>query len=185
MAFTRIPFYYPFSELDETVKQPYYITVYDYMGTLQFTRSNFPYNTGSSSPPPGPSGPTNDNYIIDNGFWRNIGTLNLTNNLDAVVAPSQHDGFVYPDIHFIKNIAGGADTVTFVKFPLTITPILEGDITPEFYINHECANTPTGETQKCYQFPISLHVNTLASVPYIVTIQVQNAGGTVSGENVN
>ncbi len=60
---------------------------------------------------------------------------------------------------------------------------MTGDITPEFYINHVCANSPTGETQKEYQFPISLHVNTLASVPYTVTIQAQNLGGTAPGQN--
>lgn len=176
-----IPFFYPFSELDQTTKQPYYITIVNRTQTNQITRANFPFIadednvTGAGS---------HNNYIINNGFWRNIGTMNLTNVLDTVVAPSQHDGFSSPDIHFIKNITGGQDTVTFTKFPLTTTPILTGDITPEFYINHTCANSPTGETQKAYQFPISLHVNTLAAVPFTATIQVQNATGTAPGQNV-
>ncbi len=175
-----IPFFYPYSELDQTVRQPYYITIVNHAQTNQITRANFPFlPSGGSTPGEG----SDNNYIINNGFWRNIGSMNLLNVLDTVVAPSQHDGFVYPDVHFIKNVTGGQDTVTFVKFPLTIEPILTDDITPEFYINHQCANSNTGELQKCYQFPISLHVNTLASVPYTVTIQAQNAGGIASGSN--
>jgi len=176
-----IPFFYPYSELDQTVRQPYYITIVNHDQTNQITRANFPFLanednvTGQGS---------HENYIINNGFWRNAGTLNLTNVLQETVAPSQHDGFVYQDINFIKNVTGGQDTLTFTKFPLTTTPILEGDITPEFYINHVCSNSNTGETQKCYQFPISLHINTLAAVPYTVTIQAQNAGGIAPGQNV-
>lgn len=177
-----IPFFYPYSELDDNVVQPYYITIVNYAMTNQITRANFPF-----LPPTGNSPSTSnsfDNYIINNEFWRNIGTMSLTNVLNTTVAPSQHDGFSMPDIQFIKNITGGLDTVTFNKFPLTSTQILTGDITPEFYINHTCSNTPTGETQKCYQFPISLHVNTLASVPFTVTIQGENVGGTSTGQNV-
>lgn len=175
-----IPFFYPYSELDQTVRQPYYITIVNHDQTNQITRANFPFlPTEENEPGVG----SHENYIINNGFWRNIGTLNLTNVLNTVVAPSQHDGFQYPDIQFIKNVTGGQDTVTFTKFPLTTTPILTGDITPEFYINHVCANSATGETQKSYQFPISLHVNTLVSVPYTVTIQAQNLGGTAPGQN--
>jgi hypothetical protein len=177
-----IPFFYPYSELDDNVVEPYYITIVNYAQTNQITRANFPFL------PPAGAHPTTtsafDNYIINNEFWRNIGTLNLTNSLFATVCPSQHDGFLNPDIFFIKNITGGLDTVTFTKFPLTTTPILTGDITPEFYLNHTCSNRPTGETQKAYYFPISLHVNTLASVPFTATIQAQNAGGTGTGQNV-
>lgn len=177
-----IPFFYPYSELNDAVVQTYYITIVNHAMTNQITRANFPFL------PPSGNNPSNavnslDNYIINNEFWRNIGTLSLTNTLQAVVAPSQHDGFVYPDITFIKNIVGGTDTVTFTKFPLTTTPILTGDITPEYYLNHTCSNTPTGETQKAYYFPISLHVNTLASVPFTATIQAQNVGGTSVGQN--
>ena len=182
-----IPFFYPYSELitsDTTpMAQPYYITIVNYAMTNQITRANFPFLPPSGNNPSG-SGTSLDNYIINNEFWRNIGTMSLTNILNTTVAPSQHDGFSSPDIQFIKNITGGLDTVTFINFPLTSTPILKGDITPEFYLNHTCSNTPTGETQKCYQFPISLHINTLVSVPFTVTIQGQNVGGTSTGQNV-
>lgn len=175
-----IPFFYPYSELDDSESQPYYITIVNYANTNQITRSNFPFIPTESAEVGSGS---HENYVINNGFWRNIGTDNLTNVLNTVVAPSQHDGFSSPDIQFFKNVNGGEDTVTFTQFPLTSIPILTGDITPEFYINHTCSNTPTSETQKCYQFPISLHVNTLASVPFTMTIQAQNIGGTAVGQN--
>ncbi len=176
-----IPFFYPYSEQDQNESQPYYITIVSEDQTNQITRENFPFMAGQGRV----SGAgTNDNYIINNRFWRNIGTVNLTNILQKVVAPSQHDGFRYSDIQFIKNIAGGQDTLTFAPFALTQTPILADDITPEFYINHVCSNAQGGETQKCYQFPVSLHVNTLASVPYSFTIQAKNNGGISGGRNV-
>jgi hypothetical protein len=176
-----IPFFYPYSELDQSERQPYYITIVNHAMTNQITRANFPFLASEENEIGIGS---HDNYIINNGFWRNIGSANLTNVLNTIVAPSQHDGFSSPDIQFFKNVTGGEDTLTFTNFPLTTVPILTGDITPEFYINHTTSNTPTGETQKCYQFPISLHVNTLASVPFTVTIQAQNAGGTATGQNV-
>lgn len=177
-----IPFFYPYSELDEAVVEPYYITIVNYAQTNQITRANFPFLPPSGNNPNISN--SFDNYIINNGFWRNIGTMALTNVLSQVVAPSQHDGFSLPDITFIKNVTGGIDTVTFTKFPLTTTPILTGDITPEYYLNHTCSNTPTGETQKAYYFPISLHINTLASIPFTATIQAENIGGTGTGQNV-
>lgn len=175
-----IPFFYPYSELDQTKSQPYYITIVNHNQTNQITRPNFPYNPQENNPDQEGSV---DNYIINNAFWRNVGTLNLTTVAQTTVAPSQHDGFRYPDIQFLKTVTTGQDTLTFTKFPLSNTQILTGDITPEYYINHTCANSPTGETQKCYQFPISLHVNTLNGVQFTVTIQAQNVGGSGTGQN--
>lgn len=177
-----IPFFYPHSELDQSEIQPYFITIVSLDKKTQLTRQNFPFNINN--------GNSNveeldvENYIINNGFWRNIGTINLTNTLNATLAPSQHNGFNMPDMTFIKNNIGGQDIVTFTKFPLTEEPILTGDITPEFYVNHTCSNSNTGETQKVYQWPISLHVNTLASQPFTFTIQGQNVGGVSPGQNV-
>lgn len=176
-----IPFFYPYSEIDETVNEPYYITIVNYAQTNQITRPNFPYNPQEVIQDEGASV---DNYIINNVFWRNAGTVNLTNVTQMVVCPSQHDGFQYPDIQFIKTITGATDTLTFTKFLPSTSPILTGDITPEYYINHTCSTTDVGQTQKCYQFPISLHLETLANTGFTVTIQAQNAGGTAPGENV-
>ena len=175
-----IPFFYPYSEIDQNTKQPYYITIVNHDQTNQITRANFPFIADETNEPGSGS---QDNYVINNRFWRNVGTVNATNLLDTVVCPGQHDGFSSPDVHFVKNVTGGQDTITFTKFPLTTTPILNGDITPEFYINHVCSNSASGETQKAYQFPISLHVNTLASVPFTFTIQGQNLSGTAPGQN--
>lgn len=110
-----IPFFYPYSELDQTQRQPYYITIVNKAQTNQITRANFPFmaeeenEAGSGS---------HENYIINNVFWRNIGTMNLTAVTFATVAPSQHGTFRLPDICFFKSTVGGQDTVTFNKFPL-------------------------------------------------------------------
>jgi len=177
-----IPFFYPYSELDETVSQPYYITIVNHAQTNQITRPNFPYNVIANSVTS--NALSVDNYIINNVFWRNIGSASLTSTTQLTVAPSQHDGFQYPDIVFRKNVTGAVDTVTFTKFAQSNTQTLTGDITPEFYLNHTCSGAGSGELQKCYQFPISLHLDTLNAVTYTVTIQAQNAGGTSTGENV-
>lgn len=145
-----IPFFYPFSELDETVAQPYYITIVNYAQTNMITRANFPFNpNGGGSLGTGVSVA---NYIINNVFFRNIGSANLTEETQITVCPSQHDGFQFPDIQFIKNNNSGVDALTFTLFPLANQQTLVGDITPEFYINHICSNTPTGETQNVINF---------------------------------
>jgi hypothetical protein len=172
-----IPFYYPYQENEENISEAYYITVYssDYDSIpehLQFTRENFPYNPIPSFPTS--MNPTFRNYILNNIYWRNVGTLVTTTILNQVIAPSQHEGYVsFGDIRFIKNIAGGIDSISFL--PMTTT--LNGDITPEFYLNYNCTGAQAGETQKCIQYPISLHVDTLNSVQATVTIQAQNVAG--------
>lgn len=181
-----IPFFYPFSEAlsptGQYIVERYYITIVNHAQTNQITRANFPYNIDESTN--GNTNPELDNLIINNGFWRNIGTLGLTNVTQQIVCPSQHDGFRYPDIQFIKNNTSATDTVTFTKFPLSNSQALTGDVTPEFYINHDCSNAGSGETQKCYQFPVQLHVNVLANFQFTFTIQGQNIGGTGTGQNV-
>lgn len=179
-----IPFFYPYSELDQDTRQPYFISIQNYKQTNQITRANFPF-LGSDENEAGQG--SHENYIINNEFWRNAGTINATGTngvaFQQTVSPSQHDGFKMPDVTFFKNTGGGMDTITFTKFPLTLTPILTDDITPEFFINHTCSNSFTGELQKAYFFPISLHVNTLAAVPFSFTLQAQNLGGTSPGQN--
>jgi hypothetical protein len=92
-----------------------------------------------------------------------------------------------PDIQFIKNNLTGTDIATFTPFPLSNAQPIANDIVPEYYLSHNCSAPGSGETQKCYQFPISSHVNTLANVPFTFTIQAQNdpnAGSTNPGANV-
>lgn len=200
-----IPFYYPWSETDEDVHDPYYVTIVNYAMTNQITRANFPFEGGGGGGGGGVD--TFNNLIINNGFWRNIApnTLNVTpftsftysatnmtlnpagNLYSVIVAPSQHDGFRYPDIEFQKNNQSGTDKVTFVPFPSSTSLLIANTTTPEYYINHICSSPGTGETQKCYSFPISLHLNTLANVQFTFSIQAQNdvqTGVTTGAGNV-
>jgi hypothetical protein len=175
-----IPFYYPFQEDNENVREAYYITVYssDENGepaVLQFTRENFPFN-GNGGGGGDVGDPTFRNYIINNTYWRNIGSLDATDVLDGVIAPSQHDGYTNGDIRFIKNVAGAEDTITFNQ----MTTTLENDITPEYYLNFSCTTLQTGETTKCIQYPISLHINTLQNVSSSIVFQGQNVAGNAN-----
>lgn len=192
-----LPMYYPYDETDNTTHQAYYITVDDQFGQRQFTRQNFPFSAGGSTPASTVVASL-ENYIVNGRFWRNIGTLGssftLTNSWSipfygttgatvfyATLAPDQHDGFSMPDFNFIRTNAAGADTITFNTFAGTDSLVLTDDITPEYYINHT-AGIDSGNTVKCYQFPISLHVQTLANVPFTATIQAQNVSGAADGE---
>ena len=188
-----ILFYYPYSETNSNVSEPYFVTAYDSEGTLQFTRSNFPFITGGGDA--ATTVATLENYIINNRFWRNIGTLNSAtlnntwttqyNNTGTVyyqtLCPDQHDGFSMPDFNYIKNVNGSStETITFNTFDKTSTPILTGDVGPEFYINHACSADTSGATLKVYQFPVSLHLATLVGETFSFTIQGQSISGTAT-----
>jgi len=185
-----IPFFYPYDETNETIHDPYYITIVNHAQTNQITRENFPFVPSSGTTPI--NGDIFNNLIVNNGFWRNIqpNTLNASptsysygTGVDIIVAPSQHDGFSSPDIRFIRTNASATDAVTFVPFPAASSQPIKNDIVPEYYLSHNCTVVGSGELQKCYQFPISLHINTLESVPFTLTIQAQNGGGTGAGQN--
>lgn len=180
-----IPFYYPYKEDDQNQAEAYYITVYSTdengeQAVLQFTRENFPFNPTGQNPTL-----TNSvwrNYIINNTYWRNIGSLDAMTVLDQVIAPSQHDGFTNGDIRFIKNVAGANDDLLFAQMtsqlPTSQTP--NGAITPEFMINMQCTGVQVGETVKCIQYPISLHVKTLNSVQGTLIFYGQNVAGNTN-----
>lgn len=187
-----IPFYYPWSETNSDIPQSYFVTVYNSLGQLQFTRSNFPFLPPSTTPTVTTT-PTLENYLINNRFWRNIGTLNSEtlsqswtyqyNNSGtryyATLAPDQHDGFSMPDFNYIKNVNGSStETISFLTFPEQSAPLLVGDVQPEFYINHNCEVDSSGANFKVYQFPVSLHLATLAAQPFTFTIQGQSLSGT-------
>lgn len=196
-----IPFFYPWSETDENIADPYYITIVNFPNTNQITRANFPFQ-GSGSGPVISTEANLNNAIINSGFWRNIAPNQTTNTPLAtitynsgnmptpsggtipaiIVAPSQHDGFRMPDIQFQKTNFSGSDVATFVPFPLGISQPIANNIVPEYYINH-VSGAGSGVTEKCYQFPISLHVNTLANVPFTFTMMAQNdpMSGTITG----
>lgn len=183
-----IPFYYPYSESDDTKSEPYFVTVVDSQDQLQFTRANFPFVSGTSA---GFSNPTLRNYIINNRFWRNLVTFgnsvllafDLTNVLQQIVAPSQHDGFQYPHITFRKDIVGAADSVIFNKFSAGSNPFNPNTtIVPEFYLEHDCSTSTTGEGYKLYQFPISLHIETLESQQATFSIWARNLSSASSAQ---
>lgn len=181
-----IPFYYPFDESSvQQTAQAYYITVYstDNAGNravLQFTRENFPA-VAEVVPGPGVNLSTLRNYIVNNVYWHNLsGTkpITLTTVLNQVIAPSQHDGYTNGDIRFIKNIAGSADIISFQ--PITQSWDLFGidDVpTPETSLNFTSDGATSNETQKCVQYPISLHVSTLQSTTVTVIVYAQNVAG--------
>lgn len=192
-----ILFYYPYSETDSTVFEPYFVTAYDQFGTLQFTRFNFPF---VGEPSAAATIATLDNYVLNNRFWRNIGTLSagtLSNSWTtqynssgtfyyATVAPDQHDGFSMPDFNYIKNVNGSCtETITFNTFSQTTTPILTDDIGPEYYLNHTCTADTSGSTLKVYQFPISFHLATLVGETFSFTIQGQSLNGGVVNSTVS
>lgn len=175
MGNDTIPFWYPYSETDNETFQPYYVTVDNSNGQRQFTRQNFPFVPQNTTPI---SEPTFKNLIVNNVFWRNVGSINLTNIQSTVLAPSQHDGFAsnMADILFIKNANGATDTATFTTF--SNINRLTGDATPEFYLNMTSGNSGTSETTKYIQIPICLHVDNLSGYPTAsVSIWAQNVGG--------
>jgi len=187
-----LPFYYPWSETDESVRDAYYIVIQNAAQTNQITRANFPYGFAGGGNIT--TIDTFNNLIVNNGFWRNLqpNTLNVTpftsitlqsvvtatgtGTFSAIVAPSQHDGFRMPDLQFVMAANAGTDMLTFTPFPLASTQPILNTISPEFYINHTCSGAGSGT--KYYQFPISLHVNTLEGVTFTGSIQAQNVTGS-------
>lgn len=172
-------FYYPVSEVDNSTDQPYYVTVDSALGERQFTRQNWPFIPPELTP--GTGIPTLSNLIVNNVFWRNIGSVNATNLLDTVIAPSQHDGFSYPDIHFIKDATGAVDTITFKNFVTGFSDqILPNAVTPEYYVNLNCTGAGS-ETVKYIQIPIAYHIDNLSGYPNAsVTVYAQNVSGNVN-----
>ncbi len=174
-----IPFFYPYDEDDDATKQPYYITVVNSDGQQQFVRQNFPF---LPSTPTTTEVPIYNNIIANNVFYHNVGSMNVTNVTNAIVSPSQHDGFYAAagtDFRFVKNITGANDTITFTAFGLNNDPFLP-EPTPEYYLNFNCAGAQPGETRKAIQIPLSLHIKTLESVNATITIWAQNVGGNTN-----
>jgi hypothetical protein len=190
--------WYPVMESDNLTPQLYYVTMYNACGELEWTRSGFPYNAGNGLTPAIENDINIENYVINNRLWRNnaLTPINATtlgsgiggtwttqyNNTGTVfyvpIAPGSHDGFSMPDINFIKNINGATDTITVLPFANSATEIFTNDIAGEYYINFACTSIQSGENIKCFQYPISLHNETLCGVPFTFTIQAQSISGT-------
>ena len=169
-----IPFFYPYSESDNSSPQPYYITCVNSNGQTQFTRQNFPFVTGTNTII---GNGTNRNLVINNVFWRNIGSATMSSTA-TVIAPSQHDGFssTMSDIQFIRSDNSATDVISFNKFA---SPLNATQPTPEYYLNVNCTSNSSTETYKYIQIPICLHVANLSQYANAVaSIWAQNIGAS-------
>jgi hypothetical protein len=180
-----IPFFYPFDENDELIRDPYYITIVNHFQTNQITRPNFPF-LGAQIVPTEEVDAFN-NLVINGAFWRNIQPNSIgimpfvpvTLGTMKVVAPSQHDALRLPDITFFASNNSGGDTATFVPFPLGFGQPATPSILPEYYLSH-ASNASSAVVQKAYFFPIATHINNLDEVPFTFSILGQTGGGASS-----
>ena len=185
-------FFYPYDETSISSSPPvqkYYVTVVDQFGVTQFDRQDFPYDLSTNSGGGGGviTSPTFENVVVNNEFWRNIGPTGSVNPFITTVgtisngitlAPSQHDGFSFPDIEYVVIGSGDTETISFQTFAAG-GQTLVGDVTPEYYLDFKCTNSTGGETSKIIQIPLSLHLKTLGGLPNcVVTLQ----GLSVSGD---
>ncbi len=172
---TQGPFYFKVDSTD--LSDTYYIYVNDADGNLLWDVDNF-FPGGSG----GGGGSTTtyislQDYITNNQFINHIAdTASPINATNLVIAPSNHKGFtpalinpvvgtygvVGPDIRFVKNNTTATDQITFPLFPLATAPMSPGDVTPVDYIRY-VSNATTGETFKCFQFPITQKVKNLSN----------------------
>lgn len=120
-----------------------------------------------------------ENLIVNNVFNYNIGaTANPIGATDVVLAPGAHDIYK-PDIRFLKNNTAATDQITFGQFyPTQPNALGSGDITPEYYLQYACSNSPGGESQKCVQFPICKHVQNLNNQEVTISFWGKGVSGT-------
>jgi hypothetical protein len=184
---TKGPIYFEGDTADPT--DTYYIRAYAADDTFLWDTANFGPGSGS-----GGGGNTTTfvnvvNYIANNVFLNNIGTLVPTTST-TIVAPSSHQGlvaiptatggYVGPDFAFFKNITTATDSITFQNFALAVDA-LAPDVTPLQYIEYT-SNNVVGETFKYFQFPITQGVKNLAGKAMTFTCWVQS-GSSPSTNN--
>lgn len=175
---TTGPLYFEFDTANP--QDTYYLEVYDVNGNLQWTIDNF-------SPPTGgggsviTTGVNLTNLVVNNVLWRNSGAKAGPLPVYFMVAPGAHAGLALttvqsaaniqagPDIVFVKNNTNAVDNITFPIFTLGTQP-LTGDVAPPVYLRYMCDNTPTGETIKCFQWPITKNVQNLTNITVTVTL---------------
>jgi hypothetical protein len=182
---TQGPFYF---KLDSSNPDDlYFIQFYDSQGNRLNTIDNyFPSGGGGG----GGTIITNyyiKNYVVNNAFLHNnadptTGLITATNG--AVIAPSNHAGYRFPDIQFLRNNNSSTDTIKIVT-PTTIgsdfvngTCPLTNDETPEYYLTFQCTGAGAGVTQKCFQWPLDLHIKNLEQVPISILIWAKGISGT-------
>lgn len=170
---TKGPFYW--QEDSDNPDDLYYVEVYDSQGNLLWQANDFPAS-GSGGGGNVTTYISIVNYITNNQFINHIGAQAGPLPTNLVIAPSNHKGFtpalinpivgtygvLGPDIRFVKNNTNAVDSISFPQFALASAP-LTGDVTPVDYIRYQCTNTPTGETYKSFQFPITQKVKNLSN----------------------
>lgn len=173
------PFYWEFDSSDSD--DLYFLQFYDSKGNFQFPIDNFGAPGGGSG---GGTFTTNNflkNYIVNNVFWRNIGTKSNIQS-GTIICPSNHAGFQFNDIQFIRSNNTATDAISFNKFNNGNVPFGSGtvpqgfDITPEFYMDCVCSSAGS-ETFKLIRFPVDLHVKNLEQITMTAIIWVQGVSG--------
>lgn len=165
------PFY--FQEDSANPNDTYYIEIYDRNMVLQWTIDNFSPGTGGGGGGSVTTAIDLQNYVVNNAFINNIeSTISSLPATPLFLAPSNHAifcGTQNPDITFTKNISGGADMISFPRFPLGTYPLI-GDVTPQYYMNYTCTNNPPGEIFKQSNYPIVAGVQNLSNTAVTITL---------------
>lgn len=174
-----IPYFYPVSELDEEQVELYYVTCVNSDSVPQWTRSGFP-NVNQADDPTPPNLQTLENIITNNVFWRNNGDPGIVSSHNSIICGGDHDGFNilggnlgnnYSDVRFLKNALTATDSISFDSLNGTV---FFQDTTPEFCLTYSCTeysdDPPIAENLKSVQWPICLHVDTLARQVATVTV---------------
>lgn len=161
---TQGPFY--FVDDTENPDDRYFLRAYDKVGVLIWSQDNYPFQNTQIEPEDTLG---LNNLVINNVFWRNNGTSSTPIGTTYFpLAPGVHDGITFtpslvsPDICLVKNNTTASDTVSFPTFGVGSNDLLP-DVTPPNYLNYTCTNTPSGETFKFIQIPITQDVNYLCN----------------------
>lgn len=173
------PFYFQFDSSNPD-DQGYFLSVTDAQGVELWTIENF---TGGGG---GGGGGTTvlplKNYISNNQFIDHIDNTAAMSTVasNLVIAPDNHKGFtpalinpvigvygaVGPDIRYLRTTSPSVpptDQITFVTFDLADEAFFPNDVTPVEYVHYSCTGAATGETFKCFQFPITQKVKNLSN----------------------
>lgn len=168
---TQGPFFWEFdtTQTDDL----YYLYFTDANDNFLYDIENFsPFGSGGGS---GTTYANLKNLIVNNVFWRNIGTSATPVPNLLTICPSAHSAFETPDIIFSKTATANSDNLSFPKFTLGSDPF-GADLTPNWYMRYQCTTNVPGETDKFVQFPIIAKVNNLDNTNVTFTIWTQNAG---------
>lgn len=175
---TAGPIYFEF--YSDTPTDVYYLRFYDEDNNFLYDVPNFLAGLGTGGGTI--SAAFNlKNYVGNNVFLDNYYNSGASDNTGAsqeftaspvpnntVLAPSNHNSFIDPDIRFFTDGSGGDSTISFQEF-LYGASVLTADVTPQYYLQYANTSAGTGENFKGVQFPIQPKVTTLANQVATVT----------------